>query len=135
MIQLNAVSVRFDNFVALHPTSLSFHQGQFTVLLGASGAGKSTLLRCLNMMNEPHSGSIDILGIGSLRNRKALQAHRRQTGMIFQQHQLIARLSAFELMGSLRIMQYQDVSAILIVILAMVTLVDTFSSFLRRKFK
>ncbi|MEN3366305.1 MAG: phosphonate transport system ATP-binding protein [Burkholderiales bacterium] len=103
MIQLNAVSVRFDNFVALHPTSLSFHQGQFTVLLGASGAGKSTLLRCLNMMNEPHSGSIDILGIGSLRNRKALQAHRRQTGMIFQQHQLIARLSALQnvLMGRL----------------------------------
>ncbi|MDB5772768.1 MAG: phnC [Burkholderia sp.] len=78
MIQLNAVSVRFDNFVALHPTSLSFHQGHFTVLLGASGAGKSTLLRCLNMMNEPHGGSIDILGIGGLRNRKALQAHRRQ---------------------------------------------------------
>ena len=41
----------------------------------------------------------------------------------------------FELMGSLRIMQYQDVSAILIVILAMVTLVDALSSYLRRKFK
>lgn len=41
----------------------------------------------------------------------------------------------FELMGSLRIMQYQEVSAILIVILIMVTLVDGFSSFLRRKFK
>ncbi|CAN5385840.1 phosphonate ABC transporter, permease protein PhnE [soil metagenome] len=41
----------------------------------------------------------------------------------------------FELMGSLRIMQYQDVSAILIVILAMVTLVDAFSGHLRRKFK
>lgn len=41
----------------------------------------------------------------------------------------------FELMGSLRLMQYQDVLAILIVILAMVTLVDAFSAFLRRKFK
>ena len=41
----------------------------------------------------------------------------------------------FELMGSLRIMQYQEVSAILLVILAMVTLVDAFSSHLRRKFK
>jgi phosphonate transport system ATP-binding protein len=92
MIHLNDVSVRFDNFVALHPTSLSFHQGQFTVLLGASGAGKSTLLRSLNLMNEPSSGSIGVTGLGNLRNRKALQAHRRQTGMIFQQHQLIARL-------------------------------------------
>ncbi|OIR08534.1 phosphate-import permease protein PhnE [mine drainage metagenome] len=41
----------------------------------------------------------------------------------------------FELMGSLRIMQYQDVSAILLVILLMVTLVDAFSGYLRRRFK
>jgi phosphonate transport system permease protein len=41
----------------------------------------------------------------------------------------------FELMGSLRIMQYQEVSAILLVILLMVTLVDTLSSTLRKRFK
>ncbi len=41
----------------------------------------------------------------------------------------------FELMGSLRIMQYQDVSAILLVILVMVTLVDSFSGYLRKRFK
>jgi len=41
----------------------------------------------------------------------------------------------FELMGSLRIMQYQDVSAILLVILAMVTMVDAFSGALRKRFK
>jgi phosphonate transport system permease protein len=41
----------------------------------------------------------------------------------------------FELIGSLRIMQYREVSAILLVILAMVTLVDSFSGFLRKKFK
>jgi phosphonate transport system ATP-binding protein len=103
MIHLNDVSVRFDSFVALHPTSLSFHQGQFTVLLGASGAGKSTLLRSLNLMHEPSSGRINVTGIGNLRNREALRAHRRQTGMIFQQHQLIGRLSALQnvLMGRL----------------------------------
>ena len=39
----------------------------------------------------------------------------------------------FELIGSLRIMQYQEVSAILIVILLMVTFVDVFGSWLRRK--
>ena len=41
----------------------------------------------------------------------------------------------FELMGSLRIMQYQDVAALLLVILVMVTLVDTFSGYLRKRFK
>ena len=103
MIQLNDVSVRFGSFQALHPTSLSFQEGQFTVLLGASGAGKSTLLRCLNLMNQPHGGSITVSGLGSLHNKQALQAHRRRTGMIFQQHQLIARLSALQnvLMGRL----------------------------------
>lgn len=103
MIRLNNVSVQFSDAVALHPTSLAFHQGQFTVLLGASGAGKSTLLRCLNLMREPHCGSIDVAGLGSLQDRKVLQKHRRQTGMIFQQHQLIGRRSALQnvLMGRL----------------------------------
>ncbi len=41
----------------------------------------------------------------------------------------------FELMASLRIMQYQEVSAIMLVILAMVTIVDSFSAFIRRRFK
>ncbi|EPJ7216126.1 PhnE/PtxC family ABC transporter permease, partial [Klebsiella pneumoniae] len=41
----------------------------------------------------------------------------------------------FELMGSLRIMQYQEVAAILLVLLAMVTLVDAFSGVLRKRFK
>jgi phosphonate transport system permease protein len=41
----------------------------------------------------------------------------------------------FELMGSLRIMQYQDVAALLLVILATVTLVDAFSGYLRQRFK
>lgn len=41
----------------------------------------------------------------------------------------------FELMGSLRIMQYQDVSALLIIILVMVTMVDSFSGYLRKRFK
>lgn len=96
MLQLNNVSIRFGDFTALHPTSLTLHSGQFTVLLGASGAGKSTLLRTLNLMCKPATGSVDVTGLGSLQNRKALQQHRRQTGMIFQQHQLIGRRTALQ---------------------------------------
>lgn len=103
MIQLKNVSVQFDRFVAMHPTSLTFKQGQFTVLLGASGAGKSTLLRCLNLMHHPSSGSIDIADLGSLQDQDNLKVHRRQTGMIFQQHQLIGRRTTLQnvLMGRL----------------------------------
>lgn len=46
MIRLENVSLKFPGGVtAIHPTSLEFHAGQFTVLLGASGAGKSSLIR------------------------------------------------------------------------------------------
>lgn len=95
MIYLNDVSVRYrDDLVALQPTSLRFGRGEFTVLLGASGAGKSTLLRCLNLLNKPSIGQINVEGIGVIEGSAALQAHRRQTGMVFQQHQLIERHTA-----------------------------------------
>lgn len=93
MIQLHNVSVRYGGFTALHPTSLAFVAGQFTVLLGASGAGKSTLLRSLNLLARPSAGHISVDGIGTLDGAGRVHEHRKRTGMIFQQHQLIGRQS------------------------------------------
>jgi phosphonate transport system ATP-binding protein len=95
MIELHEVAVEYPGgHAGLQPTSLRLHRGQFTVLLGASGAGKSTLLRCLNLLARPTSGTLWVEGIGALSDGAALRAHRRRTGMIFQQHQLIGRQSA-----------------------------------------
>ena len=101
MISLNEVTVKYGATTALHPTSITFKQGNFTVLLGASGAGKSTLLRSLNMMQPSDSGSMTVEGLGVLDSKKKLQIHRRRTGMIFQQHQLIGRRTVMQnvLMG------------------------------------
>lgn len=93
MIHLQKVAVQYGAFTALYPTSLSFAQGQFIVLLGASGAGKSTLLRSINMLAPHSAGSIRVEGIGALDSGSRLQLHRQRTGMIFQQHQLIGRQS------------------------------------------
>ena len=68
----------------------------FVVLLGRSGAGKSTLIRTLNGLVAPTSGSITSNDIGALDAETKLRIHRRRTGMIFQQHQLIGRLSALD---------------------------------------
>lgn len=95
MIELTNVSVKYPgDVIALQQTSLHFKRGELCVLLGASGAGKSTLLRCLNLLNRPTTGSVRTQDVGVIEGRAALQLHRRRTGMIFQQHQLISRQTA-----------------------------------------
>ena len=98
MIQLENVGMRYrTGDVGLHPTTIDFKKGDFTVLLGTSGAGKSTLLRCLNLLNRPTSGKIMVERLGEITGRaRRLREHRRDTAMIFQQHQLIGRHNALK---------------------------------------
>jgi phosphonate transport system ATP-binding protein len=96
MIRLDGVGVRYATGTALHPTSVELMEGECTVLLGPSGAGKSTLLRCINLLTEPSSGIVSIAGIGPLKDRPSIEKHRRNTAMIFQQHQLIGRHTALQ---------------------------------------
>ncbi|MFM9940478.1 MAG: phosphonate ABC transporter ATP-binding protein [Hyphomicrobiaceae bacterium] len=95
MLRLVDVSVVYGTGVAaLEPTNLTIVEGQFTVLLGSSGAGKSTLLRSLNGLVRPTAGDVVRAGTGSIfKGAGALRTHRLSTGMIFQQHHLIGRLS------------------------------------------
>jgi phosphonate transport system ATP-binding protein len=105
MITLHDIGMVYGNgFQALQATNLEFEAGSFNVLLGRSGAGKSTLLRCINLLNQPTSGAIEIEGLGIVNEDRAVQRrHRTNTAMIFQQHQLISRHSALKnvLMGRL----------------------------------
>ena len=98
MLRLHNVAMIYPNGVtAVMPTSISVPKGQFLVLLGPSGAGKSTLLRCLNGLVTPTQGDVIVEGLGSIfQSCRSLREHRRRTGMIFQQHHLIGRLSALQ---------------------------------------
>lgn len=109
-LETRALGVTYPNgVVGLQPQSLTFTQGDVIVLLGASGAGKSTLLRSLNGLALPSHGEIHAEGLGRVVcgseagrvSRATLRAHRRRTGMIFQQHHLIGRLTVLQnvLMG------------------------------------
>jgi phosphonate transport system ATP-binding protein len=103
-IQTRSLGVTYSNgAVALAPVDLTIKPGSFTVLLGASGAGKSTLLRSLNGLVRPSQGRVLDCRGDDIAEGRTLRHHRRETGMIFQQHQLIGRVSVLGnvLMGRL----------------------------------
>lgn len=93
----NATVSHPNGVVAIDGVDATFRPGQLVVLLGPSGAGKSTLLRCLNGLIRPTRGDVQVEGFGSIfASRRRLREHRRRTGMIFQQHHLIGRLTALQ---------------------------------------
>jgi phosphonate transport system ATP-binding protein len=68
-----------------------------TAIIGPSGTGKSTLIRCINRLVEPTSGAIEFEGRDLVTlPRAALRQARRHIGMVFQEYNLVERLSVME---------------------------------------
>ena len=83
--------------VALDGIDLTVRPGEFVVILGPSGAGKTTFLRTLNRLVEPTAGTVRINGRAVTGAAPPeLRAVRRQVGMIFQQFNLVRRLSVVD---------------------------------------
>ncbi len=79
---------------ALKGVTFTVEDGEFVVLIGLSGSGKSTLLRCINRLVEPTSGQVVWDGVDiTAASPSELRRIRRQIGMIFQQFNLVKRLS------------------------------------------
>jgi len=125
-IKTEQLQVIYPNGVqALRSTNLEIERGSFVVLLGSSGAGKSSLLRALNGLVRPGAGRVlatlepdqQISAINNpsktgsglvgmpvdISPSQRLRQHRSRTGMVFQQHHLIGRLTVLDnvLMGRL----------------------------------
>lgn len=82
---------------ALKEVSFRIDQPQVVTIIGPSGAGKSTLIRCINRLVEPTSGKIMLDDIDVRRlNRRELRNVRRRMGMIFQEYNLVERLTVME---------------------------------------
>lgn len=95
MIQVSGLTkVYGQNIRAISDISLTIRKGEFTVLFGPSGVGKSTLLRCLNYLVKPTSGVVAIDGqtLGDA-STKELLSIRSHVGMIFQEFNLVNRMS------------------------------------------
>jgi phosphonate transport system ATP-binding protein len=84
-----------NGYEALNNISFELKGGEFVIIIGRSGAGKSTLLRCINGLIPATEGSIKINGteLTSLSEREKLLL-RRRIGFIFQEFNLVDRLTA-----------------------------------------
>lgn len=98
-IQASHLVKHFDNTPVLKDVSLDVPEGSVTAIIGASGSGKSTLLRCMNLLEQPDRGSLEIAGESFQFNthfkaRPAdLEQLRTRVTMVFQQFNLWPHLS------------------------------------------
>lgn len=82
---------------ALNGVSVTVDEPQVVAVIGSSGAGKSTLIRCINRLVEPTSGKVDLDGTEvTALGRRELRRARRRMGMIFQEYNLVERLTVME---------------------------------------
>ncbi len=86
---------RSGTVVALNGINLDIMRGEVFGIIGLSGAGKSTLVRCINYLETPTEGSVEVDGqeLGALGKKELLEA-RRSMGMIFQQFNLLQQRTA-----------------------------------------
>ena len=81
----------------LNDISLDIAARGITAIIGPSGTGKSTLIRCINRLVEPSAGAVVLDGADLVRlPRKALRLARRRIGMVFQEYNLVERLTVME---------------------------------------
>ncbi|HUP95429.1 MAG TPA: phosphonate ABC transporter ATP-binding protein [Burkholderiales bacterium] len=97
-LQIRGLSKEYRRGVpVLHDVDLDVASSGITAIIGPSGTGKSTLIRCINRLVEPTTGAILFRGVDLTRlRRRDLRAARRRIGMVFQEYNLVERLTVME---------------------------------------
>jgi ABC-type polar amino acid transport system ATPase subunit len=103
IVSVRNLGKRFGQHQVLKDVSLEVASGEVVVIFGRSGSGKSTLLRCINLLEEPTSGSVEVDGIeykpgplASRLKRATVREIRLKTGMVFQDFNLFPHLSVIQ---------------------------------------
>ena len=102
-LRLENLKKNYGEVQAVRGVSLAVRTGQVMAIIGPSGCGKSTLLRCVNLLEEPTSGTLEIgksrIDFSDRRSTptgRSLANFRAQFGMVFQQFDLFQHLSAMQ---------------------------------------
>lgn len=105
MLKIENLHKEFHGNQVLQGIDLEMKTGEVVAIIGPSGTGKSTLLRCVNLLEMPQQGRIEIGGVSVTApkiSRREQYALRTQTSMVFQQHNLFANKTVLQnVMGPL----------------------------------
>ena len=96
MIRVEHLSKKYGTLEVLKDVNAVIEKGEVISIIGPSGTGKSTFLRCLNLLDHPSGGKIEIDGADILAKGADAPALRRKMGMVFQSFNLFAHLSVLE---------------------------------------
>ncbi len=112
MIKIRNLSKKFKNNIVLSEIDLTIHQGDVVAVIGPSGTGKSTLLRCINGLERPESGTVEIDGrqmnLAHIKKKERTDLCK-ETGMVFQNFNLFTKKTALEnVMEGLTIVKKMD---------------------------
>ena len=88
VIKVENIRKSYSQHIVLDNISFEVEKGEIVAIIGPSGAGKTTLMRCIASLDEPDEGKISFNGNGEIKNGK-----KRKIGMVFQEFNLIPRLT------------------------------------------
>ena len=93
LIKVDNLCKSFGDTAVLKGINAEIDKGDVMVVIGASRSGKSTFLRCLNLLEEPTSGSIYFEGVDITDASVNINIHRQKMGMVFQQFNLFPHMT------------------------------------------
>ena len=99
IVRISNLDKVFGRLHVLHNIDLNVRRSEVVCIIGRSGSGKSTLLRCINFLEEPSGGTIEVEGLVAKagtrgkEHRNLVHAIRLKTGMVFQEFNLFPHMS------------------------------------------
>ena len=102
VVRIDGLHKSFGHLEVVRGVDMEVHRGEVVVIFGRSGSGKSTVLRCVNFIEDPTEGSIEVSGIRlegghrTRRKREQIRQLRLHVGMVFQQFNLFPNMTVLD---------------------------------------